>query len=850
MGCAWAEAQTQMGRPLYSIKKDWSKLLTLRAAVTLETQKVRISLAMQVIECLSGNTDNAFEAKGEWFVDEQDSQTIKHATLGYIGNMVIWGLLYGVLAFWSRDWHRCHSLMSKARSDYSKIKHVHICYKMWPFYDAISSFGMLHIIKTKGRLLFHTNSDCLVHLKPAREYMTIVKHGLKSLKRMAKWTPQTEAHRYHLLLAEKERLKLTHTNRRKAVSLYREAARLAVQNGFPNEAGLANELCSQYLESLGEPREEFLGYLKESLKFYDEWGSPPLVQQMLRAYPYLQEREIKHTANLQGFSQTKHSSKDKEVTRGSHSKKAVTMRQSIQETDITSRDSDPTSPTDENSDLKAFKLLDFISVLKASQNISGQQTLENTLKATLKAILENSGASRAALFQYSSSKLIMLCEESVVEAKSVEVPGDFISGGRSPKISGRRDVLRSKNMNSKLGITISNRVPSGTMPGPLSLLNYVARTNLTVILNDASISEFADDPYFFSKGMKSILCTPLTGYSGVDLQLMVYMEHPTVGVFTGDRVEVSKILLQQAAFDIDKTQTADAVARFVPTELLSLLGIKSVKNAALGDAVEKVMTIFFADIRDFTTLSEKMSPSECFKFVNQLLGALVPQLTGNGLVVDKFIGDAIMALSADSDSQIGAENAVRAGIDMQRRLSIFNEANGRVHNNMVIRLGIGIHTGSTMLGLLGSTDRINVTVISDSVNSASRVESITKRYGATMVISDSTYKLLPNPDAFSIRVLDDIIVKGQSKPLRIYEVMEAEPDEDIKNRKIQLTALYEAGLEEYRGGNIANAYEIFQRVLDMYADDVPTKLFLERCEYWLQQGMPEEWNPIWVMKDK
>ncbi|KAJ3319415.1 hypothetical protein HDU76_000540 [Blyttiomyces sp. JEL0837] len=850
IGGAWADAQIHMGRPLYLIKNEWSKLLALRSAITLPDLRLRISLAMQIIDCLAGNAEIDFEAKGEWYAEEEDSPLVKAATRGYIGRMVIWGLLHGVLAFWSRDWYRCHEFMSRARNDYRNNNLVLISYKMWPFYDAISSFGILHVIKTKGRWLFHTSSKCLAHLKPTKEYKEIVRRGLKLLKRMAKWTPETEAHRYQLLLAERERLKLTYSTRRKTVSLYLEAARLALQNGFPNEAGLAKELCAQYLQTLGEPHQEYLGYLKDALKHYDEWGSPPLVQQLLSLYPNLKEENRTPSSTGLSNTQTTQSSKFARTSESYVSGKVITSEDYDTKFARRSRTADSTSPIqtvdNDAEEIKGFKLLDFISVLKASQNISSQQTLENTLKATLEAILENSGASRAALFQYSSTKMLMLCEASVVDAKSADVAGEATSEGSSHRMLGRRDILRNNNGPSKLGITISTRFPSASIPGPLSLLNYVARTNLTVILNDASTSEFAEDPYFISKCMKSILCTPLTGYSGVDLQLMVYMEHPTVGVFTGDRVEVSKILLQQAAFDIDKTQTADAVARFVPSELLSLLGINSVKNAALGDAVEKVMTIFFADIRGFTTLSEKMTPSECFKFVNQLLGALVPELTGNGLVVDKFIGDAIMALSADSDSQIGAENAVRAGIDMQQRLSIFN----RTQSKTIIRLGIGIHTGSTMLGLLGSSERVNVTVISDSVNSASRVESITKRYGATMIISDSTYKLLPNPDAFSIRILDDIIVKGQSKPLRIYEVIDAEPDEVVQKRKIKLKEIYERGLEKYRDGNITGAYEIFQQVLDMYADDVPTKLFLERCEYWLQQGIPEEWSPIWVMKEK
>ncbi|KAJ3316456.1 hypothetical protein HDU76_001781 [Blyttiomyces sp. JEL0837] len=761
------------------LKSDWSKLLALRALINQPDLRFKLNAVLQIVECLSGNAENDFEIKGRWFNEEPGSEGWKAVEGGYLMRISRW--------------------------------------------------------------IFHTNRERLLKLQPVKEYKAIVKRSLKALKHMAEVTPQTEEHRFILVLAEIERLKLNVGNYLKTVSLYQRSARVARMNKFVAEAGLANELCAQYLQSMNFPREAFVGYLEEALKCYSEWGALVIVKQMLNSYDFLNGKSMLDISPPHSLAKAENIVHGKTIASSSviHSEDSNRRRSSLSSVAFSmisrrasfsgaSKGSTMALMAGEKTNTTGTRL-DFASILKASHNISGQQTLESTLKATLESVLENSGASRAALFQCKAATMSLICEARVDQTST--------------------NAASAKNSNAK-AIFSSAHNTSGVINGPQKLLNYVRRTNQTVILNNATHSEFSDDPYISSNKMKSILCTPLAGYSGVDLELMIYMEHHTAGVFTADRVEVSKLLLQQAAFDIDKSQTAQAVARFVPTTLLELLGAASVKTAALGDSAERVMSVLFADVRDYTSLSESFTTRECFKFANDLFGTLVPELVANGLVVDKFIGDAIMALQTDSDIGKGAESAVKAGISMKMRLAAFNEMKAQKEGSTPIRIGIGVHTGEVMLGLLGSPDRINVTVMSNAVNTASRIEAITKRYGASMLITDNTYNLLPNPNTFCFRILDEVIVKGQSVPLRIYEVIDAEVDPETQAKKRKTRKLYEQGFENYRLGRIQAAQAFFQQVLDQDDCDLAAKLFMDRCGHYLKAGMPADWNHVCIMSEK
>lgn len=171
---------------------------------------------------------------------------------------------------------------------------------------------------------------------------------------------------------------------------------------------------------------------------------------------------------------------------------------------------------------------------------------------------------------------------------------------------------------------------------------------------------------------------------------------------------------------------SNAAKRFVPNEFISLLGHKSLADVKLGEQVYQEMSILFTDIRNFTALSEALTPQENFQFINHYLSWMEPAIIENRGFIDKYMGDAIMALFSGT-----ADDAVKAGISLLVRLQQFNEE--RVKEGWEpIKIGIGINTGSLLLGTVGGTQRMDTTVISDAVNLASRLEGLTKQYGISM----------------------------------------------------------------------------------------------------------------------
>jgi hemerythrin len=166
--------------------------------------------------------------------------------------------------------------------------------------------------------------------------------------------------------------------------------------------------------------------------------------------------------------------------------------------------------------------------------------------------------------------------------------------------------------------------------------------------------------------------------------------------------------------------TTDAYSRFVPREFLHLLGIDDIRKVEVGQQVERKMTILFADIRAFTSLSESMSPQENFNFLNAYLVQMEPVITAHGGFIDKYIGDGIMALFPDSP-----DAALRCAQAMLQRLDDYNTGRERA-GYRPIKVGIGINTGIVILGTIGGASRMDGTVIGDAVNLAARLERLTK----------------------------------------------------------------------------------------------------------------------------
>ena len=207
-----------------------------------------------------------------------------------------------------------------------------------------------------------------------------------------------------------------------------------------------------------------------------------------------------------------------------------------------------------------------------------------------------------------------------------------------------------------------------------------------------------------------------------------------------------------------------SLERFIPREVLSFLQKESIVEIELGDHGEYPMSVMFADIRDFTTLSESMTPEQNFKFINSYLRRMGPVIRANNGFVDKYMGDGIMALFPGD-----ARNAIDAALGIREALAEYNSH--RSHSGYApIRIGIGIHRGPLMLGTIGENQRMDSTVISDTVNAASRLEGLTKKFQRDILISGETVEALGMEVAaeYALDYLDEEKVKGRTKPVKVF----------------------------------------------------------------------------------
>lgn len=266
----------------------------------------------------------------------------------------------------------------------------------------------------------------------------------------------------------------------------------------------------------------------------------------------------------------------------------------------------------------------------------------------------------------------------------------------------------------------------------------------------------------------------------------------------------------------------DAYYRFVPKEFLQQLERTSIVEVKLGDQVQREMTVLFSDIRSFTTLSEQLTPKENFNLLNQYLNVVSPTIRQNQGFIDKYIGDAVMAIFPDSP-----QHAVEAGIAMLKALREYNEL-FRIGMDP-IRIGVGIHSGLLMLGTVGEERRMEGTVISDAVNLASRLEGLTKKFGSGILISEQVYQAVQGANKFHTRYLGRVRVKGKKESVKVYEVMDGD-SEQLMQKKLQTHDEMEKGIDLFTAGKFRESIGHFETVLASNPDDKAARAYMERAD--------------------
>ncbi|MEG3989343.1 AAA family ATPase [Microcoleus sp. S28C3] len=548
-------------------------------------------------------------------------------------------------------------------------------------------------------------------------------------------------------------------NKAEAIEMYDRAIEGAKENKYVNDEALANELAAKFYGEWGKTKVA-QAYIFEAYYCYVEWGATAKVTDLETRYPHL------FAVTQPGRNNTQTTVAMTTTGSGNH--------------------------------------LDIAAVMKASQAISGEIMLDKLLSSLMKILMENAGAQKGYLILLSQGQLFIEAEGTI------------------------DDEL----------VTVLQSIPVETCQElSTAIVNYVSRTQESVVLDDAARSgQFTNDRHIRKHQPKSILCVPLINQS--QIISIVYLENNlTAGAFTPERVEILKVLSGQAAISIQNSklytevrenesrlaQLNKAYERFIPHQFLQFLEKSSIIDVELGDQVQLEMSVLFSDIRNFTTLSETMTPEDNFKFINSYLSRMEPVINENKGFIDKYIGDAIMALFSGE-----ADHAVKAGIAMLHSLAEYNEYCAK-SGCAPIQIGIGINTGSLMLGTVGGPNRMDGTVISDAVNLASRVESLTKNYGVSLLITQPTYSRLKNPSQYGIRTLDTVKVKGKSEAVTVYEVFDADPLA-MKEGKLATLKLFAEARAIYSEGNVAEAAWLFSECWRQNQGDRVAKIYWERCQ--------------------
>jgi adenylate cyclase len=295
----------------------------------------------------------------------------------------------------------------------------------------------------------------------------------------------------------------------------------------------------------------------------------------------------------------------------------------------------------------------------------------------------------------------------------------------------------------------------------------------------------------------------------------------------------------------DEKRLKSTMYRYMTQELAEEL--LKLDDAKLGGD-RKDVSILFSDIRSYTALTEKLEAEEVVSMLNEYFESMVEAIFKNKGTLDKYIGDAIMAVfGSPLPLKDHAWRAVQTAVEMRHRLADFNARRLSV-NKEAIRIGIGINSDSVISGNIGSSKRMEFTAIGDGVNLGSRLESASKQYGCDIIISEYTFQ--PCRELIWHRELDWIRVKGKNEPVRIYELVGLRGDA-ITNQKQELIERYHKGREYYLKRKFRQAWNEFATIVEeIDPDDKAAKLQMERSQHFVNNPPAEEWDGVISLTEK
>jgi adenylate cyclase len=302
------------------------------------------------------------------------------------------------------------------------------------------------------------------------------------------------------------------------------------------------------------------------------------------------------------------------------------------------------------------------------------------------------------------------------------------------------------------------------------------------------------------------------------------------------------VLLKKTARSSNATSTSVKKAQQTKQKITQQSQSEETLQQFKDRADEDELAILFTDIRGFTGLSEQMSPQELMNFLNSYFLRMNEPIHKNKGFIDKFIGDAVMALfdrptGTNTDK---AQDAIRAALDLRYAVNLYNQHRAN-SNYPPVNIGIGIHFGPVIIGTVGSDDRMDTTVLGDSVNIAFRLEALAPKYNTDIVISAQTLHQADAKGLFEYRLLDWVRVKGRKAPVEVYEIIDHQ-DSNLKQLKFANAKLIEQGLNYRKEQKWQQAITHFKQALEINPEDSLAIHHLEQCAILQNTELTDDWD--------
>lgn len=414
------------------------------------------------------------------------------------------------------------------------------------------------------------------------------------------------------------------------------------------------------------------------------------------------------------------------------------------------------------------------------------------------------------------------------------------------------DVQAMKNYNESMLQSMSNGVITFDEEGENKTCNAaggrIMRVDPGEMLGKKADEIFGEENQWLIEMIGRVEETDI-GEALDDTEMSVGEEKVSINVTvlpmqSGEETSLGTLVMIEDISDAKKAKST--LSRYMDPALAAQMLAGGNQDDILGGK-DTVATVLFSDVRSFTTITEQLGAQGTVALLNEYFEIMVDCISEQGGMLDKFIGDAIMAafgipLGHDDDEDRG----LRAGINMIKSLWDWNKQR-EARGEMPVDMGLGLNTGNIVAGNIGSSKRMDYTMIGDGVNLAARLESACKQYSARILLSEFTVEKLKG--VYRLRDIDKVVVKGKTEPVGVFECLDYHTDETFPNL-MDVLGSFNEGVKVYRNQEWDRAIGYFQDALKANENDRLSNTYIERCELMKANPPGDEWDGVWVMTEK